>query len=170
MNMNTSFLILSALLCTATIIAYLQGGWQRLITGFKQGLVTLSSMWWRLLLGFLLGGFVQVLIPRGLIAQWLGPESGVISLFIGSYAGLIMTGGAYVTMPVIASIYEAGAGAGPIIALLAASQMIRIQGLFVLHIPFFGARLAVTRFAICFILPPIIGLAGNAVFELITAV
>ena len=91
--MDIGLLVLLGLLAITIIIAFYRGGWQQFFAGLKRAWGTLASMWWRLLLGFILGGFIQVLIPHTLIAEWLGPESGILGLFIGAYAGLIMTGG-----------------------------------------------------------------------------
>jgi len=135
----------------------------------KQAGGLFKSMWFRLILGFTLGGFIQVLIPSDLIAQWLGPASGMKGIFIASYAGFIMTGGPYVSLPVIASIYAAGAGVGPVIALLVSNNLLSLPGLFTWQIPFLGARIALTRYVICLFLPPVIGLVGGLVYQLIAA-
>ena len=70
------------------------------------------------------------------------------------------------TMPIIASIYGAGAGPAPIIALLTSGNLIRLQGLIVMQIPFFGARIALVRYAVCIFIPPLVGLAGGAIYQL----
>ncbi len=115
-------------------------------------------------MGIILAGFVQVLIPKETIANWLGPASGIIGILIGSFAGMILTGGAFVVIPLISSIYEAGAGAGPIIALLTAANLTRIQGLIAIEIPIFGLRIAIARYILCLFVPPIVGFSGNILF------
>jgi len=167
-NMDIGLIVLSILLTLAIIAAFYRGRWPLLMAGLKRAWETFSLMWRRLLLGFLLGGLIQVLIPRDMIAEWIGPTSGIKGILIGSYAGLIITGNAYVIIPIIASIYVAGAGAGPIIGLLTAAQMIRVQGLFVLEVPFFGSKIALTRYIVCFFIPPLAGLAGGVIFEWLT--
>lgn len=163
--MDISLIILAALVVTALLTTFLKGGWPLVIDGFRKSYGTLLSMWWRVLLGILLGGFIQILIPRTLVAEWIGPASGVIGILIGSVAGMFITGGAFVIMPVIASIYTAGAAAGPIIALITAANLIRVQGLFVMEIPFFGTRIALSRYFICLFIPPLVGLAGSALIR-----
>jgi len=165
-NMDTSMIFLIALVGAAIILSLFRGGWPMIIDGLRKGGKTLQSMWWRVLAGILLAGFIQILIPKALIAEWIGPASGLTGIFIGTFVGMILTGGAFVIIPVIASIYGAGAAAGPIIALLAAANMTRIQGLLVMEIPFFGARIALTRFIICLFFPPLIGVVGSGLFKL----
>lgn len=164
--MDLALLILVAMLFTAMVVAFKKGGWQLLISGFKQAGRTFRSMWLRVLLGMMLGGLIQVLIPSALIAEWLGPTSGLKGILIGSYVGVVMSGGPFVTLPIIASIYTAGAGVGPVIALLTGG-MLRVQNLITYSIPFLGVRLALTRYAVCFFVPPLVGLAGAAVYRLL---
>ena len=166
--MDAGLILLLILLTLAIIAAFYRGRWQLLMAGLKRAWETFLLMWWRVLLGFLLGGLIQVLVPREFIADWIGPTSGIKGVLIGSYAGLIITGNAFVIMPIIASIYIAGAGAGPIIGLLTASQMIRLQGLFILEIPFLGSRIALTRYCVCILIPPLAGLAGGVIFGWLT--
>jgi uncharacterized membrane protein YraQ (UPF0718 family) len=163
--MDISLIILVALVVTVIFAAYLRGGRPLIVEGFRKSYGTLLTMGWRVLLGILLGGFIQVLIPRALVAEWIGPASGLIGILIGSFVGMIITGGAFVVIPVIASIYNAGASAGPIIALITAANLVRIQGLFVWEIPFFGTRIALTRYVLCLFIPPIVGLAGSVLFR-----
>ena len=117
-------------------------------------------------MGIVLAGFIQVLLPKTLIADWIGPSSGLIGILIGSLTGMVLMGGPYVIFPIIASIYTAGAAEGPIIALLTAANLSRIQGLFVLEIPFFGTRIALSRYLICLFMSPLIGIVGSALFRL----
>lgn len=167
--MDIALLILLAMVLIAIVAAFWKGRWQLLLSGFKQAGITFKSVWFRLLLGFTLGGLIQVLIPSDLIAEWLGPASGVKGILIGAYTGIIITGGPYVSLPIIASIYAAGAGVGPIIALLASMNLLSLPGLFTWQIPFLGVKIALTRYVICLFLPPLIGFAGGAIYQLLGA-
>lgn len=164
--MDMSLWILVGMVVVLMVIALWRGRWQLLISGFKQAGLTFKFMWFRLVLGFTLGGMIQVLIPSPLIAEWLGPASGLKGILIGSYAGIIMVGGPYVILPVLVSIYSAGAGVGPIIALLTSTGLLSLPGLFTLTIPFLGVKIALTRYVICLFIPPIVGLVGAAVYQL----
>ena len=165
--MDSSLIILLALLAAATAGTLMRGGRRLFLEGLKQAALTLRFTWPRLILGFSLGGMIQVLIPSALIAEWLGPTSGLKGILIASYAGVLMTGGPYVSLPIVASIYGAGAGPGPVIALLASMNLLSLPGLFTWGIPFMGARIALTRYGLELLLPPLIGLAGAGVFGLI---
>jgi len=164
--MDLALLILLALLFIAIVTALWKGRWPLLFSGLKQTGSTFKSMWLRILLGMTLGGFIQVLIDPQWIADWLGPTSGLKGILIGSYAGIIMGGGPYVILPIIASIYKAGAGAGPVIALLIGGTL-NVQGLITWQIPLLGAKIALTRYFVCFFVPPLVGFAGGAVYQLL---
>lgn len=166
MKIDIALVILIVLLTAAIVAAFWKGRWQLIWSGLKQTGRTFRTMWFRILLGMMLGGFIQVLVPSAAIAEWLGPASGLKGILIGSYVGLFLSGGPYVILPIIAAIYHAGAGPGPIISLLAGG-MLAIQGLFAWHIPLLGTRLALAQYVLCLFLPPIIGLAGGAVFQLL---
>ena len=115
-SVDPAMKILLGMLDVAIAVAALRGGWPLIKTGLQQTGRTMRAMWFRVLLGMALGGFIQVLVPSAMIADWLGPASGLKGIFIGSYAGLFFSGGPYVILPVVAAIYKAGAGAGPVIS------------------------------------------------------
>ena len=164
--MDLALLIMIVLLVFAIAAAFWKGRLPLVWAGLKQTGYTLKSMWLRSLLGMMLGGFIQVLVPSASIAEWLGPASGLKGILIGAYTGFFLSGGPYVVLPVVASIYKAGAGAAPIIALLAGG-MLNVQGLITWYIPFLGVRLSLAKYIVAVFVPPLIGMAGGAVYQLL---
>lgn len=167
-KLDKTLLVMAALVLIAVAVASSTGGWQLALDGLKQAGQLANTVWLRLLLGFTLGGLVQVLIPKALIAKWLGHTSGLKGIFIGSYIGIIMPGGPFVSLPVVASIYRAGAGVGPVIALLTGRGLLGIQMLLMWQIPFLGLEIPLARYIACLFIPPLAGLAGAAVFRMVT--
>ena len=165
-KVDRTLLLLVGLALVAIIAARVVGGWDLTLDGLGRTWSLFQSVWLRLLLGFTLGGMIRLLIPSALIARWLGHTSGIRGLLIGSYIAIIMPGGPYVTMPVIASIYSAGAGVGPIIALLTGRALLGVQMLIVWQIPFLGVEISLARYIACLVLPPLVGMAGAAVYRL----
>lgn len=159
--------ILGALLLASVITALWKGGWQLTFSGFVKASELFGIVWVRLLLGFLLGGFIQAVIPSEIVSKWFGATSGLKGILIGSYGGLIMSGGPHVWVPVVASIYRAGADIGPVLALITARGIININMLFVWQIPFFGVELSLSRYIPCLFVPPIVGILGRALFRII---
>ena len=66
--MDTSFWILIGMLVVAVGFALRRGGPRLVGSGLKEAGLNLKSVWFRLILGFTLGGMVQLLIPGPLIA------------------------------------------------------------------------------------------------------
>jgi uncharacterized membrane protein YraQ (UPF0718 family) len=163
---NIPLLILGTLVIVAIAISLYRGGFQLTFVGIVKAGRLLESIWLRLLLGFLLGGFVQAVIPRELVSRWLGSASGLKGILIGSFGGVISTGGPYVWLPVVASIYKAGAGIGPVLALITARGILSMQMLIVWQIPFFGVELSLARYIPCLFVPPLVGILGQYVFRI----
>jgi len=165
-KLDTTLLILLILVGLAVAASFWRGGWQLTLSGFTQAGHLINTIWLRLILGFTLGGLIQVLIPRDIIAKWLGPASGLKGILIGSYTGAILSGAPYVMLPIVAAIYRAGAGVGPIIALLTGQGLIGIQMLIVWQIPFFGVELPLARYIVSLFIPPFAGLIGATIFRI----
>jgi uncharacterized membrane protein YraQ (UPF0718 family) len=164
-KIDRTLLILGLLVLIAVIVTLSTGGPQSTLDGLKRSGQLINTVWLRLLLGFTLGGLIQVLIPRAVIAKWLGKTSGLKGILIGSYIGIIMPGGPWVSFPLIASIYKAGAGVGPVIALLTGRAVLSIQMMILWQIPFLGIEIPIAKFIACLLLPPLVGLAGAALFQ-----
>lgn len=167
-KLDLTLVILIALLLIAVVAAFFKGGAHLAGQGLIQSGRLLETIWLRLPLGFVLGGLIQVLVPRGVIARWLGPTSGVRGILIGSYAGIIFSGAPFVMLPVVASLYLAGAGPGPVIALLTGQMLLGLQNLIVWQIPFLGIGLPLSRFIVSLVITPLIGITGASVFKLLT--
>ena len=166
-KLDKTLLFLVALLFIAVAATFWKGKWELTILGLTQTVQLINTVWLRLLLGITLGGLIQVLIPGALIAKWLGHSSGLKGILIGSYIGIILPGGPYINLPIIASIYRSGAGVGPIIALLTGRSMLGLNILLVWQIPFLGLEIPLARYIACLIFPPLAGLAGRAILALI---
>ncbi len=164
---DITLVILVALVLIGVAAAFWNGGWQLAGLGLVQTGRLIEKVWLRILLGFTLGGLIQVLIPRDIIARWLGPTSGIKGILIGSYTGIFMSGAPYVMLPVVASLYTAGAGAGPIIALVTGQSLISLQTLITWQIPFLGVGIPLSKFIVCLFIAPFVGFAGSIVFKLL---
>jgi uncharacterized membrane protein YraQ (UPF0718 family) len=166
-KLDTTLLVLVALLLIALGLAFLKGGRQVAWEGAVQSARLFESVWLRLPLGFALGGMIQVLVPRQIIARWLGPASGLKGILIGSFVSVVLSGAPYVMLPIVASLYLAGAGPGPVIALMTGQALLGVQNLIVWQIPFLGVGVPLARFIVSLIVTPLVGITGAAVFKLL---
>jgi uncharacterized protein len=141
--------------------------WRRKDGSLKKGLIqgrrTLTGTLPLLLLAFLIVGFVNVLEPEELVSAWIGPESGWGGVLIGTAAGMVLPGGPYVVFPLIATLYSAGAGLGPMLAMITSwSGLAFISISF--ELPFLGWRFSVIRIGLMFLFPILVGAAGMIFF------
>jgi len=117
-----------------------------------------------LIFAFAIAGLMQAIIPREVIANWLGEKSGWRGIVFGCLAGSITPGGPYITFPIVASLYRAGADVGTIVAFVSAWSLWAIQRL-PMEVALIGPRMAFARLASSFIFPPIAGLIARALFS-----
>jgi len=126
------------------------------IHGIKSAGITLWDNLIILLVGFLLAGLIQVLIPKGLVENWLGNQSGFKAVLIGCLAGGLIPGSPYAVFPIVGVFYKAGAGLGAMVGFISAWALWSVTRLPV-EIALINPKLALIRYAITFIIPPAAG-------------
>ena len=162
--MNKSFLIILALALAATGYAYFKSP-ELALRGAKGGGKLFLEILPALLAGFLLGGMVQVLVPREWIAQWAGDDSGVRGLLLATVAGAVTPGGPFVQFPLVASLWKAGSGVGPITAYLAAWTLLGINKILVWEAPIMGWRYTLAKTLACLAVPLLLGYATAWIYR-----
>ena len=129
------------------------------------GLRAAGRTLWRslpmLLLGMIIAGLAQVLIPRELITQWLGTQAGVKSVVVGCVVGGLVPGGAYATFPLVAVLYRAGASVGAVVGFVTAWALWSVSRLPV-EMALIDSKVALIRYVVTFALPPLAGMLANA--------
>jgi len=105
----------------------------------------------------LLSAYVEVSLPKRLVEQWLGAKSGFKGLGIATIAGALTPGGPYMTFPLVAALYRAGADFGPLVAYLTAWSLLSVLRILVFEIPLVGPELPTVRFLACLPLPIVAG-------------
>jgi len=125
-----------------------------------------GSVWVELVLGFLLAGFVDVLVPGPVLVRWLGAERGTQGIAVGWLVGLLLPGGPYVLFPIMANLFGKGVGAGPLITLITAKTLVSPIRMLTYEAPLMGWPITLARFLPGMLVPPILGLVGQWLFEL----
>jgi uncharacterized membrane protein YraQ (UPF0718 family) len=132
------------------------------------GLTSAWHMTWQILplliFAFITAGMVQVLIPGDVIAKWVGDESGIRGILLGSLAGAFTPGGPYVSLPVAAGLLKAGAGIGTMVAFVAAWSLIAVSRL-PLQIGIMGWRFTWIHLLSVTLLAPVAGLIANLIVK-----
>ena len=106
----------------------------------------------------------QVLLPQEVIGRWVGAESGLRGLLIGSIAGGLAPGGPYVSLPIAAGLLKSGAGVGTMVAFLTGWSLLAF-GRLPLEVGILGWKLTAIRFASTLIFAPIAGLIAHLLFR-----
>ena len=110
-------LIMGALAIILLFIGYFKGEGQH-IMGMKSAVNMTVEILPLLAFAFIIAGMVQVLLPQETIAKWVGAESGIRGIVIGSVAGGLCPGGPFVSLPIAAGLLRSGAGIGTMVAFL----------------------------------------------------
>jgi uncharacterized membrane protein YraQ (UPF0718 family) len=117
-----------------------------------------------LLFAFIVAGMIQVLLPQELLSKWIGEESGLRGILIGTLAGGVTPGGPYVSLPIVAGLLKAGAGVGTLVAFLTAWSLWAVARL-PMEIGILGWKFTFVRLACTFFFPPIAGYIAQLAFS-----
>jgi len=116
-----------------------------------------------LVFAFIVAGMIQVLLPRELLARWVGAESGIRGILIGTVAGGLSPGGPFVNLPIAAGLIRSGASVGTMVAFLTGWSLWAVSRL-PMEVGILGWKFTAIRLASTFFFPPIAGLLAQALF------
>lgn len=116
-----------------------------------------------LILAFVLAGLIEVVIPPELIQSWLGKEAGWRGVAIGSVCGALVLGGPFVSFPVFAAVFQAGAGIGTAVSLVAGWALCGL-GQLLFESALIGPRFMAARLSIVVPLPFLAGFIAYLLF------
>jgi len=147
------------------IIATLQGDGKN-VAGLKSAWTMTYQIIPLLVFAFIIAGLVQILIPKEVIAKWVGDESGFRGILFGTLAGAITPGGPYITLPIAAGLMKAGAGIGTMVAYVTAWSLISVARL-PLFVGIMGWRFTWIHLVSVLIFAPLAGLIAQQIVRLI---
>jgi uncharacterized membrane protein YraQ (UPF0718 family) len=162
-NMLIPTIIMAVFAIILLYIGYSKGQGQHII-GLKYALKITVQILPLLIFAFIMAGMIQTLLPRELLSKWIGEESGLRGIFIGTLAGGITPGGPYVSLPVAAGFLRAGAGVGTMVAFITAWSLWAVSRL-PMEIGVLGWKFTVVRLVCTFFFPPIAGLIAQLFFS-----
>lgn len=109
-----------------------------------------------MIIAVLLAGFVEAIMPKEFVENWLSESSGWRGIFLAWIAGIITPIAGVFGMPLVAALYKAGAGLAVIMTFLtslATLSLIKVP----IEVGFYGWKLTMIRFGVSLILPLIAG-------------
>jgi uncharacterized membrane protein YraQ (UPF0718 family) len=125
----------------------------------------LGGVWPELLLGFLLAGLLDVLIPERQLVQWLGGQNVLYGILAGWAIGLMLPGGPYLIFPIVANLLRQGAAPGPLIALITAKVLLSPIRMLSYEAPLLGWPMTLSRLIPGLLVPPVLGWMGQWLYE-----
>ncbi|MCG8383569.1 MAG: permease [Gammaproteobacteria bacterium] len=118
-----------------------------------------------LVLAMLVGGYVQVLVPKAFVQKWLGAESGLKGQLIATLAGAVTPGGPFAAFPMVLVLYQGGASFAICVNYLTAWSVLGINRILVWEIPFFDTEFIVLRTIASLPLALVAGYSAQWLFE-----
>ncbi len=149
----------------AVVLLFLgwRGGQGQHLVGHNRGLNRPADILPLPLFAFRGAGLAQGLRPPATRARWVGGESGLRGILIGTVAGGLAPGGPYVSLPIVAGLLRSGAGVGTMVAFLTGWSLWAVSRL-PMEFGILGWRFTLIRLASTFFFPPIAGLIAQALF------
>ena len=161
MDFTTILLIFVALLFM--LIAYLrQDG--SLAAGLQSGAATFIKIMPILIAVFVIVGLSEVLLPKELVSRWLGEQSGWRGILLASALGIVMPPSIFVSFPLAATLYKAGAGIGAGVAFVTSWSLLTLFRM-PLEVSIVGLRPTLIRMGIGLIFPVVAGLVADFLFS-----
>ena len=158
---STAAIAAAALGAAATV--YWRDGRDHFLEILGSDLTLFAEMLPKVLAGCLIGTFVTLLLPRELVARWVGHESGFAGLLIAAFFGFFLPGGPITIYPGAGAFLVMGADAGAVVAFIVSWTLIGYTRALVWELPFFGSEFVLWRIAEALPLPIIAGLLARMV-------
>jgi len=155
---DRTFFLFAALALLAAGATY----WLKGEAAFAQALEDSHNLLWFILprvgAAMIIAAFLQVLIPREVVARLIGEQAGPRSVVIATIAGALTPGGPLTSFPIIVALHASGANQGALVAYLLSWAMLGVQRIFVWEFPLMGPDFTILRVAASCLLPVIAGM------------
>ncbi len=156
-------IIMGVIAVALLIIAYQRGGGEHIL-GLKSAGNLLLEVMPLLIFAFIVAGIIPLLIPTEMISKWVGAESGLRGILIGSAMGGLTPGGPFVSLPIAAGLLRSGASIGTMVAFMTGWSLLAVSRL-PMEVGLMGWKFAAIRLAATFFFPIIAGLIANLFFS-----
>lgn len=156
---STAIIAILAFAAAATV--YVRDGREHFLAILLGDVTLFGEMLPKVLAGCLIGAFVTLLLPREMVARWVGHESGFTGLLIAAFFGFLLPGGPITIYPVAGAFLIMGADAGAVVAFIVSWTLIGYTRALVWELPFFGSDFVVWRIVEALPLPIIAGLLAR---------
>jgi uncharacterized membrane protein YraQ (UPF0718 family) len=154
--MDGSSIAFAVLLAVLFAVAWRSGGGKH-VKGIRFGFEHLVVNLPRVFCALLTAGFIGEILPRDVIASWLGHESGVLGIAVAAAVGAVMPGGPIIAFPIVVALAKAGAGFPALVTFLTSWSILGLQRVFAFELPMMGPKFVMNRLMVAFVLVPLSG-------------
>src|SRR5579862_1724193 len=144
-------------------VAYVKKGGVAVGEGFSRSGALFLAVAPQMAIGFLLAGFVALLVPPEAVARSMGENSGTGGLLVASVAGILTPGGPFTHFPFLAALRLQGAGIGPLAAYVTAWSLLGAHRIILWEGPLLGWKFVLVRVGVSFLCAPAVGWMAQAV-------
>ena len=117
-----------------------------------------------LFFAFMITGMAQALLAPEATARWVGQNSGLRGILVGSVAGALTPGSTLFTLPLMAGLLRSGAAAATIVSFMTSWSVFHVMRL-PLEIGFLGWKFTLVRLVSSVLLPLVAGLVATTFFS-----
>ena len=158
-NMLISTIVIGIVAAILVLLTHIKGG--DAMGSAREGLLTTLKLFPILVCALIAANTLDYLIPEDFITSWLGGQSGVKGILIGSVVGIISPpGGAVVIYGLAGGLLKAGAGVGAMVAMLTSYHLLALH-----RIPFeisiLGWKFLTLRVVCVILCAPLAGLLAQ---------
>jgi uncharacterized membrane protein YraQ (UPF0718 family) len=158
---DIGFLFILVLSVGAALGVFVRDGWTRFLEILRDDAVLWLTILPKVAAGVLVAAFLRILLPKEVVARWIGERSGLRGLAVATLAGAIIPGGPMTIFPIATALYLSGADRGSTIAFITAWLTIGINRAIVWELSFFGAEFVILRTIVSLPVPILCGLAAR---------
>lgn len=159
---DIGFLFIAALALIAGTVVYVRDGTSKFLDILAKDALLLLTVLPKVAAGVLVAAFLRLLLPKEVVARWIGERSGLRGLALATLAGAIIPGGPMTIFPIATALYTSGADRGATIAFITSWLTLGINRAIVWELSFFGAEFVVIRMLVSLPVPILVGLAARA--------
>ena len=161
--LGRSFYLFAGLTVILGTVSYALRGPDVLMSAIGEEFGFLAVIAPRIGAALVVAGFVQVLVPRGLVARLLGSRAGVKGIVIASLAGAFTPGGPMTSFPLLVALFASGAHRGSLIAYITGWSLLGVQRVLVWELPLMGSHFVLIRVLACLPLPILAGIVASRI-------
>lgn len=158
--LGRSFYLFAGLVVVLGAVSYVLRGPDALIGAIGEEFGFLAVIAPRIGAALVIAGFVQVLVPRDLVARLLGSRAGIKGIVIASVAGAFTPGGPMTSFPLLVALFASGAHRGSLVAYITGWSLLGVQRVLVWELPLMGSDFVLIRVLACLPLPILAGIVA----------